>query len=89
MRNFIKFLQKEQYIHWEISPVEHVLLFKNDNRFLLSHCDNKSLISVVFDINEEEVDIKEIEGIDEKQFDFNIFYSNIQKLTQNVDGILI
>lgn len=50
MKKFIKLLQKERYIHWEVSPYEHVLLFKNDNRFLLSHSNNDNLVSVVFDI---------------------------------------
>lgn len=89
MKNFIKLLHKERYIHWEVSPKEHVLLFKNDNRFLLSHSNDDSLVSVVFDINEDEVEVKEVDGVEIEVFDFYKFYNNIQDITRNIDGILI
>lgn len=89
MKNFVKLLHKERYIHWEVSPKEHVLLFKNDNRFLLSHSKDDSLVSVVFDINEDEVEVKEVDGVEIEVFDFYKFYTNIQDITRNIDGILI
>ncbi len=89
MKKFIKLLQKERYIHWEVSPYEHVLLFKNDNRFLLSHSNNDNLVSVVFDINEDEVEVREVDGVEIEAFDFYKFYTNIQDITRNIDGILI
>ncbi|EPP7233718.1 hypothetical protein ACTOJ1_000624 [Shigella flexneri] len=89
MKNFVKLLHKERYIHWEVSPKEHVLLFKNDNRFLLSHSNDDSLVSVVFDINEDEVEVKEVDGVEIEVFDFYKFYTNIQDITRNIDGILI
>lgn len=89
MKNFIKILQRERYIHWEVSLDEHVLLFKNDNRFLLSHSNNDNLVSVVFDVNEDEIDVKEVDGIEIESFDFHKFYNGIQERTKNIDGILI
>lgn len=89
MKNFVKLLHKERYIHWEVSPKEHVLLFKNDNRFLLSHSNDDSLVSVVFDINEDEIEVKEVDGVETEAFDFYKFYTNIQDITKNIDGILI
>lgn len=89
MKNFVKLLHKERYIHWEVSPKEHVLLFKNDNRFLLSHSNDDSLVSVVFDINENEIEVKEVDGVETEAFDFYKFYTNIQDITKNIDGILI
>lgn len=89
MKKFIKLLQKERYIHWEVSPYEHVLLFKNDNRFLLSHSNNDNLVSVVFDINDDEIDVKEVDGIEIESFDFHKFYNSIQEKTKDIDGILI
>jgi len=89
MKKFIKTLQRERYIHWEVSSKEHVLLFKNDNRFLLSYSNNDGLVSVVFDVNEDEIDVKEVDGIEIESFDFHKFYNSIQEKTKNIDGILI
>ncbi len=89
MKKFNNLLLIEKYIHWEVSPEEHVILFKNGNRFLLSHSKGYDLVSVVFDLNDEKVDVIECEGIEKDNFDFDDFYTNIQKKTKNVEGFLI
>lgn len=90
MRKFIRLLHIQKYLYWNLSSDEYVTLFKNGNRFMLSHSLNTSLKSVVFDINENDIEVIEKEGFEESIcFNFDEFYKNIEIITKNHEGVIV
>ena len=89
-KKFIKKIEVNRYILWQIDEKNSVFLFKDEDVFLISSFMNGVYKSVLFKVNESgSAEVLEKEGVFEENFNFDIYYAELQEKTKDVEGLLI